>query len=304
VDPYVILGVPRTATDDDIEHAYRRKAMATHPDRVAADDDAGRAAATEAFMVLNEAHRILTDADLRLRWHVRHDRHTHHAHPHGPPPPRRSARPRPRHVTDRAVVGGLPVHDVLVGSGRWVLHRSGTTLYRDGSQGLVLTVGPAGQVAPDGILGDRELFKVLAFDARLGPRHIDELAGNPTLRHLDLGGTNVTDDDVDRLCDLPHLDVLKLDATGVTDEVCRSVARLPDLEELSLMDTAITDAGLRLLADCPHLHTLDLRGTEVTAEGLGALANLTLHRVSLPFRITWLSGLRGFKRAHPKVLVT
>lgn len=42
--PYNVLEVPRTADEDDIRAAYRRLAIARHPDKNAADPNA-----TEAF---------------------------------------------------------------------------------------------------------------------------------------------------------------------------------------------------------------------------------------------------------------
>jgi curved DNA-binding protein CbpA len=63
-DPYAVLGVPATASQDQISHAYRRKLRALHPDArgvatpadPAADDELRRIMA--AYAVLRDsAHR-------------------------------------------------------------------------------------------------------------------------------------------------------------------------------------------------------------------------------------------------------
>lgn len=54
-DYYEVLGVDRSATRDDIKHAYRQKAMLYHPDK---NKDPGAAA---KFRELAEAYAVLSD---------------------------------------------------------------------------------------------------------------------------------------------------------------------------------------------------------------------------------------------------
>lgn len=60
---YAILQIPETASAEIIERAYREQIGATHPDR--ADDEADRVRRTRAAMLVNEAGRVLRDADRR-----------------------------------------------------------------------------------------------------------------------------------------------------------------------------------------------------------------------------------------------
>lgn len=55
-DYYQVLGVPRTASEDDLKKAYRRCAMKYHPDR-----NPGDAAAEAAFKECKEAYEVLAD---------------------------------------------------------------------------------------------------------------------------------------------------------------------------------------------------------------------------------------------------
>lgn len=59
-DPYETLGVPKTATADDIRKAYRRAAKASHPDL-----HPGDAAAEARFKAVNAANALLSDAETR-----------------------------------------------------------------------------------------------------------------------------------------------------------------------------------------------------------------------------------------------
>ena len=62
-DPYEILGVPRTATQDDIKKAYRKLAKSLHPD-LHPDD----AAKQERFKAVSAAHDLLGDPEKRRRF--------------------------------------------------------------------------------------------------------------------------------------------------------------------------------------------------------------------------------------------
>src|SRR5438067_8620382 len=72
-DYYEILGVTRTASDDDIKKAYRRLALQFHPDRNKAPE------ATERFKEATEAYQVLSDAEKRNMY----DRFGHQAFDRG-----------------------------------------------------------------------------------------------------------------------------------------------------------------------------------------------------------------------------
>ncbi len=62
-DYYELLGVPRTASGEEIKRAYRRKARELHPD--ANPDDT---ATTERFKEMARAYQVLSDPDQRARY--------------------------------------------------------------------------------------------------------------------------------------------------------------------------------------------------------------------------------------------
>jgi curved DNA-binding protein CbpA len=59
LDPYVVLGVRRQASPDEIARAYRRAARATHPD----SPDSG--AGAERFQAVSDAYDMLRDPGRR-----------------------------------------------------------------------------------------------------------------------------------------------------------------------------------------------------------------------------------------------
>src|SRR3954468_18934077 len=61
-DFYDVLGVPRTAGQDEIQRAYRKLARTYHPD---VNKDPG---AEEQFKEISEAYSVLSDPETRRRY--------------------------------------------------------------------------------------------------------------------------------------------------------------------------------------------------------------------------------------------
>ncbi|MDH7483973.1 MAG: DnaJ domain-containing protein, partial [Spirochaetales bacterium] len=59
-DYYEVLGVPKTATKDEIKKAYRRLAIQYHPDK-----NPGDKTAEEKFKEATEAYEVLSDDQKR-----------------------------------------------------------------------------------------------------------------------------------------------------------------------------------------------------------------------------------------------
>jgi DnaJ-class molecular chaperone len=62
-DFYQVLGVPDTASQDDIKKAYRRLAKQYHPDA-----NPNNTQAAERFKEISEAHSVLSDPDKRKQY--------------------------------------------------------------------------------------------------------------------------------------------------------------------------------------------------------------------------------------------
>src|ERR1700739_4195471 len=63
IDYYNILGVSKTATQDEIRSAYRKLARKHHPDLNPNDKEANK-----KFQQINEANEVLSDPDKRKKY--------------------------------------------------------------------------------------------------------------------------------------------------------------------------------------------------------------------------------------------
>ncbi len=57
--PHEILGVPTNATDEEIKKAYKKKALANHPDRAAGLDEEFKLLAEKRMKEINAAYEVL-----------------------------------------------------------------------------------------------------------------------------------------------------------------------------------------------------------------------------------------------------
>jgi len=128
-------------------------------------------------------------------------------------------------------------------------------------------------------------------------KSLRQLGTMPSLQHLILKKTDITDGGLVHLRDLKDLktlllpseitdngleelanlsNILHLDIsnTKVTDKGLEFVATMSNLQTLCLNDTAVGDAGLKHLAKLEGLRTLYLSGTKVSDKGLSNLESL------------------------------
>jgi len=62
-DYYEVLGLDKSASDDEIKKAFKKAALKYHPDR-----NQGNAEAEEKFKEINEAYQVLSDPEKKQRY--------------------------------------------------------------------------------------------------------------------------------------------------------------------------------------------------------------------------------------------
>lgn len=67
-DYYKILGVEKTATEDEIKKAYRKLALRYHPDHQQGKSDAEKKEAEDKFKDINEAYEVLSNPEKRQQY--------------------------------------------------------------------------------------------------------------------------------------------------------------------------------------------------------------------------------------------
>jgi len=82
-DYYKILGVDRSANDEEIKKAYRKRALVHHPDRHSGASEDEKKEHERKFKEVGEAYGVLSDTKKRSRYDNGHDVDDLEGHGHG-----------------------------------------------------------------------------------------------------------------------------------------------------------------------------------------------------------------------------
>ena len=119
---------------------------------------------------------------------------------------------------------------------------------------------------------------IALYNAHVGDTGVLQLASMPSIKHLNLSGTKVTDAIAEGLlAKLPVLESLNLQGTAITATVLPFIVAHKELSLLFLPDSCATDEALRSLSGLQALSWLSLSGktlTEASVDTLIGFANL------------------------------
>lgn len=128
----------------------------------------------------------------------------------------------------------------------------------------------------------------------------------PTLRVLQLNGTQISDRGLEQIKVLTALEVLDLNSTGVTDKGLAHLKGLKQLRTLELGDCGeVTNDGVAHLKELAGLEKLFLSGTQINDSGLVHLRGLTKLQ-TLHFFDTDITddGIKDLKKSLPNTKIS
>lgn len=115
-------------------------------------------------------------------------------------------------------------------------------------------------------------------------RNAAELKRRP-VHHLDLRGTEITDDALTQLSGMKGVSMLYLSGTSITDRSMSAICKMPSLKYIELNNTNITENGISQLEYHPTLQNMEIDGDVFTTEAVTSINSMPQLR-SL--------GLKGF----------
>lgn len=110
------------------------------------------------------------------------------------------------------------------------------------------------------------------------PQWLQSLVGEDLFANIvsiNLGATDISDEQVLELARLQHLQSLGIWQTHTTDAGLALLARLRELETLDISQTDITDDGLKQLTKLASIQVLVVGGDRLTDQGLDHLKQLS-----------------------------
>ncbi len=173
----------------------------------------------------------------------------------------------------------------------------------------------------------KKLSTIWFLHTAITNKSLRQLATMPSLQHLVLKKTDITDGGLVHLSDLKDLRTLLLPSeitdngleelaklerllhldisnTKVTDKGLEFVGGMSNLQTLCLNDTAVGDNGLKHLSNLSNLRTLYLSGTKVTDKGIANLEKLTnLDYLEIRDNSVTDAGLQKLRAAVPACTV-
>ena len=225
---YDVLGLRPGASGDEVKHAYRHLAMRLHPDRQGEAPTADRRRAEDALRRLNEAYRVLRDADRRRAYDA-------------------------KLPTQPAVKARVPAPGSTAGRWRWGFR----SLPPDGHDGLHLWATGATDLSPLRAVDPGRVHCLQAGDQWVDDAqlvHLERLG----LQVLEVPGSSVGDGGARSLGQMTSLRELSLDQSAVTDGGMPHLLGLTALESLNLRRTRVSSEGIRLLLDLPSLRAVSV----------------------------------------------